>query len=1127
MKSSGNNGLAAFLVRRRWLMAALTVALAIVSAILVPHVRINSDVTTYLPDDSPMRKGLTLVENYLPGLDIRRQVIRIEFPLETPSDTLQAAIEDLLEDPLLPDIRSRDGAAYYQYSLPRETNGAQVKEAFRARFGERCRVEIEDNTGMPEGVPRMIAIGFALIFIILLVMCPSLMEALLFMLTIGLAILINMGTNVLLPSVSMITNALSTVLQMALSLDYAIILSNRYRQARIGNGESQSDSVSRGDGVVSNDSIVISNGVEAMMIAVARALPSILASALTTIASLLMLCFMRLRFGVDFGVVLSKGVLCSLLCTFLLLPAFLLALDKAVTKTSKRVPLIPTGGIARFEQRFRLPLALVFLALFVGSFFLQRRVPVYYSMTRSTDMTRAWPPKNTMLLIYPTAEEQALLPMLDSLGIDPVAVQEMSAFAPESKGQGTKTAQNVRCPLPETGAKNKNGSQCALPPTSYRQLLSGGGPVSSANQAVTCLSYPGIALTPRTAGEWRAMYPEMMAGVPEEALGLLFYAAGHPERDERFALGELQMPPGYGKSLDLAGLMAADGRDTPIHDEKPAPGYDEKDMPGNDGKEHETDHLRKGEVDHDSQDVPIYDVLDTPDQESKDVPGKDVDATGTLPSSQGSSQESVPPYTYEGLHRQRTLAEMHQYLGVETRALRIIYRMMRPRQPIETATMSAVETMDAVNKKILANKLYAAMIPKAKAAVLRQMQEDFDAVLAAGPTASDGRDTPGHDENLASGHDKKDLPDNNRKEDVSDRSRKDVPGSSQEVVAVKEISPGGNASLGRDDSEFGKSSAAEDLAILALSGKKCTAERCYKVLHRAGFAVSREEIDLLYLYNGYLTAADTTRRLSLMEMLDGVDSLMAHPLARTFLDSTRRAQLTGLRGQLDAQLGLLRSGEWSAAVIQGTWPEEGEETYAFIGDLRERCAAAFTGETYLAGYSVMYDEMKDTFPRELLLVTLLTALVIFLIVAITFRRPLIALILVSIVLTAVWLDVFFSGLGGKSVLFMAYFIVQSILMGATIDYSILFTHYYRESRRTLRPADSLREAFSHSIHTIMTSGLIITLGTWVMTFVISDPVIVPVLRSIASGSLIAILLILFVLPALLSLLDKGISSKNQ
>ena len=137
--------------------------------------------------------------------------------------------------------------------------------------------------------------------------------------------------------------------------------------------------------------------------------------------------------------------------------------------------------------------------------------------------------------------------------------------------------------------------------------------MSSESQAVTCLSYPGIALTPRTAGEWRAMYPEMMAGVPEEALGLLFYAAGHPERDERFALGELQMPPGYGKSLDLAGLMAADGRDTPIHDEKPAPGYDEKDMPGNDGKEHETDHLRKGEVDHDSQDVPIYDVLDTPD----------------------------------------------------------------------------------------------------------------------------------------------------------------------------------------------------------------------------------------------------------------------------------------------------------------------------------------------------------------------------------------------------------------------------------------------------------------------------------------------------------------------------------
>ena len=1036
----------------------LTVILAVVSGLLVPRVRINSDVTTYLPDDSPMRKGLTVVERHLPGLDIRRQIIRMEFPSEVPSDTLQSAIEALLDDPQLPDIRERDGAAYYQYSLPRDTDGARVKAAFRERFGARGRVEIEDNTGMPEGVPRMIAIGFTLIFLILIVMCPSFVEALLFMLTIGLAILINMGTNVVLPSVSMITNALSTVLQMALSLDYAIILSNRYRQAKEAAG------VSGGAASFS-----------AMAVAVGKAAPSILSSALTTIASLLMLCFMRLRFGMDLGVVLSKGVLCSLICTFTLLPALLLACDKAVSMTSKRVPLIPTDGIARFEHRFRIPLALAFLALFAGSYFLQRKVPVYYSMTRATDITRAWPPRNTLLLIYPTAEERALLPVLDSVGIEDTP-------------------------------------------------------------AVQCLSYPTIALTPRTEGEWRALFPEMLQEVPPEAMGLLFYAASHPVRDERFALGELRMPPGVRNPLQsglpLSGPdLSFQGSNVPPEDSGASP-KDSSALPEGSG-------------------VPPEGSGASFQGSTTSFQGTGASFQGSGASFQGSSLESASlRYTYEGLHRRRTVVEMHQYLGGEVRALRIAYRMAGHGGKGD-ATMSALEVMDVVQKKILGNKVYAAMIPKARRVELAEMKRDFDATLAAGPeedsrnesgndgenaSGNDGENESGNDGENASGNDSENQSVNVGKGESGNDGAVAPPESSGALPEGSSALPEGSGALpeGSGVSFQGLSlestslpaDPAEDLAVLALSGKKCTASRCYRVLHKAGVKVTPEEVDLLYLYNGYLTAADTSQRLSLVEMLGCLDTLVANPLAASVIDSTRRVQLTVLRGQLDSQLGLLRSGEWSAAVIQGDWPEEGTETYAFIGELRERCEEAFAGETYLAGYSVMYDEMKDSFPRELLLVTLLTALVIFLIVAVTFRRPFIALILVAVVLTAVWLDVFLSGLGGRSVLFMAYFIVQSILMGATIDYSILLTHYYRESRRTQDVAGSLRDAYRGSIHTIMTSGLIMTLGTWVMTFVISDPVIVPVLRSIASGALIAILLILFVLPSLLSLLDRSISPRR-
>ena len=128
--------LATFLVRRRTALMVLTAVLAVLSVWAIPRVRINSDVTTYLPADSPMREGLSIVAEHLPGLDIRRQILRLEFPGEEPSDTLQAAIEALLVDPQLPEIRSSGDAAYYQYSLPRDTDDAALKAAVQARFGD-------------------------------------------------------------------------------------------------------------------------------------------------------------------------------------------------------------------------------------------------------------------------------------------------------------------------------------------------------------------------------------------------------------------------------------------------------------------------------------------------------------------------------------------------------------------------------------------------------------------------------------------------------------------------------------------------------------------------------------------------------------------------------------------------------------------------------------------------------------------------------------------------------------------------------------------------------------------------------------------------------------------------------
>ncbi len=314
----------------------------------------------------------------------------------------------------------------------------------------------------------------------------------------------------------------------------------------------------------------------------------------------------------------------------------------------------------------------------------------------------------------------------------------------------------------------------------------------------------------------------------------------------------------------------------------------------------------------------------------------------------------------------------------------------------------------------------------------------------------------------------------------------------------------------------------ERLAEMAFSGRSYTSAQLYRALHEAGVGVSREELDLLYLYYGYKTQRDTTTRLNLLELVEGVSNLAQHPLLAQYLDTTARSRLDGLQAMLDQELGALRSGDWSLAAVVSEMPPESDETFAFIDRVQTMCREQLSVEPYYAGFTVMYKETKEGFPRELLVLTLLTVGTIFLIVALTFRSLAVPFLLIPTVLSAVWLNVYASGLGGHTLLYLAYLIVQSILMGATIDYSILFTQYYRDARRTVGRGESLKQAYRKSFHAILTSGLILMLTPALMSYTITDPTIIAVLRSISAGALAAILLIFFVLPATIAICDRWV-----
>ena len=147
-------------------------------------------------------------------------------------------------------------------------------------------------------------------------MCESYVEPFLFLTSILMAVVLNKGTNIIFSNVSHITDSIAAILQMALSMDYSIMLMNRYDQEK----KTEKDKV------------------KAMKNALYKAFQAISSSSVTTIVGLLALIFMTFKIGKDLGFVLAKGVLFSLICIFFVLPDLILIFDKWISKTKKRSP---------------------------------------------------------------------------------------------------------------------------------------------------------------------------------------------------------------------------------------------------------------------------------------------------------------------------------------------------------------------------------------------------------------------------------------------------------------------------------------------------------------------------------------------------------------------------------------------------------------------------------------------------------------------------------------------------------------------------------------------------------------------------------------------------------------------
>lgn len=375
--------LATFIVDKRNGVFLAFIGMIVFSIIASGWVQVCNDITQYLPSESETRQGLTLMENEVTTYATARVMIsnisrehaaRLAQELEQIEGISAAEFLDAEADPPLTaeDIAEHyvRAAALIDVTFEGE-EGDEICESAMAELKAKlvgCDLYISSPVGSSEAalldaemnIVMLVAVG--IIVSVLLFTSKTYMEIPVLLMTFGSAALLNKGTNFLMGEISYITNSVAIVLQLALAIDYAIILCHRYTEEREH-----------------------LNAHDAVVVALSKAIPEISASSLTTISGMVAMMFMQFGIGRDMGTVLVKAILCSLLSVFTLMPGLLMLFSKQIDKSHHRsfVPQIDRWGKVVLKTRFILPVLFVF-ALGAGFYFSNRCPYVYGESTLST-----------------------------------------------------------------------------------------------------------------------------------------------------------------------------------------------------------------------------------------------------------------------------------------------------------------------------------------------------------------------------------------------------------------------------------------------------------------------------------------------------------------------------------------------------------------------------------------------------------------------------------------------------------------------------------------------------------------------------------------------------------------------
>ncbi len=346
------------IVKLKWVFLVLFVALSIFGAVMIPRTKINYDLTGYLPAHCDSSTALELLKKEFDDKGIAYVMVKDVTPEKAGEiKTRLEKVEGVATVTYVESMNYKNNSALYTVTLKDydSTAGAfdAVKDVIDALSDEKAYLSGQSAFSYYtklETEQSIMKLGIAIVVIILLVMLftsKTYFELIVLILVFGAAMAINMGTNFLFVNgISYIANLVALVLQLALSLDYSIILLHRYMEER-DNGE---------------------DAKTATVTALTKGLPEILSSSLTTVAGLAALMLMTLSIGAEIGLSLAKGIVISMATVIFFMPALLVIFDKPIQKTRHKsfVPNVTKPARAIVKARKVIVPAFLLIAILAG-----------------------------------------------------------------------------------------------------------------------------------------------------------------------------------------------------------------------------------------------------------------------------------------------------------------------------------------------------------------------------------------------------------------------------------------------------------------------------------------------------------------------------------------------------------------------------------------------------------------------------------------------------------------------------------------------------------------------------------------------------------------------------------------